>query len=94
MADNEAQQYCQWNTIFTGPWSPVYSGPSPASTHYSYYLPQELGSHSQSQPQRKLYRSNEQPRRYSYDVKIINPKKKSDFVVRRWHGVTEVIRSV
>ena len=87
------QQYCQWNTVFTGPWSPVYSGPDPASIHYSYYLPQELGSDSQSQSQRESYRSNEQHRRYSYDVKIIiNPKKKSDFVVRRWHGVTEVIR--
>ena len=77
-ADNEAQQYCQWNAVFTAPWSPVYSGPSPASTHYSYYLPQVPGSHSQSQPQREPYRSNEQPRRFSYDV---NPKKKSDFVV-------------
>ena len=93
MADSEAQQYCQWNAVYTGPWSPVYSGPGPASTHYSYYLPQEPGSHSQSQPQREPYRSNEQPRRYSYDVKIINPKKKSDFVVRRWHGVSDVIRS-
>ena len=26
---------------------------------------------------------------YSYLVKIINPKKKSDYVVRMWHGVSE-----
>ena len=99
MVDKEVQQY--WNAVFTAPWSPVYSEPGPASTHYSYYLPREPVSHSQAQPQpqprpqpqREPFRSNEQDRRYSYDVKIINPKKKSNFVVRRWHGVTEVIRS-
>ena len=95
MVDNEVQQY--WNVVFTAPWSPVYSGPGPASTHYSYYLPREPVSHSQAQPrpqpQREPFYSNGQDRRYSYDVKIINPKKKSDFVVRQWHGVTEVLYS-
>jgi hypothetical protein len=31
--------------------------------------------------------------RYNYLVKIINPKKKSDFVVRMWHGVSEAFKN-
>ena len=33
------------------------------------------------------------PSMYTYLVKIINPKKKSDFVVRMWHGVSEQFQS-
>ena len=31
--------------------------------------------------------------RYTYNVCIINPKKKSDFVVRMWHNVSDVFQS-
>ena len=31
---------------------------------------------------------------YTYHVKIINPKKKSDFVVRMWHGTSQLFRTV
>ena len=30
---------------------------------------------------------------YTYHVKIINPKKKSDFVVRMWHGTSQLFQS-
>jgi hypothetical protein len=30
---------------------------------------------------------------YNYLVKIINPKKKSDFIVRMWHGVSEAFKT-
>ena len=97
MDDDCAQTQGTWNAVFAGPWTSVYSGQGP-STHNSYYLPREPPLPQPSrppQPQRESFPScvNEQDKRYSYDVKIINPKKKSDFVVRRWHGMTEVIRS-
>ena len=93
-----------WNVVFTRPWSSVYSGQG-HSSHYSCYLPQEPATNCQPsppqpdrplspQPRRESARSShEQDAKYSYDVKIINPKKKSDFVVRRWHGVTKVFRA-
>ena len=52
--DNEAQQLSVERRLYQA----VVSGPGPASTDYSYYLPQEPGSYSQSQPQHESYRSN------------------------------------
>ena len=81
--------------------SPQLDRPPQPSRESCYLPPREPATQSQPSPQldgapqppRESARSREQGASYSYDVKIINPKKKSDFVVRRWHGVTEVIRS-
>ena len=37
--------------------------------------------------------SDEDSGSYDYLVKIINPKKKSDYIVRIWHGVSEAFKT-
>lgn len=44
-------------------------------------------------PQREFGRDKQQNKSYAYEVKIINPHKKSDYVVRRWHDETGIFTS-
>ena len=75
-----------WNAA---PFSSVY--PQYSHAQYSFYPPavdltqQELNSDKEQ--------DQDKNKTYSYDVKFINPNKKSDFVVRRWHDMTEVIQT-
>ena len=39
-------------------------------------------------------REHKQPLSYLYSVKLINPKRKSDYVVRLWHDAKQVFSSV
>ena len=94
--DQDQQHY--WSAAYS-PFCPsvssdyLNSSQGPGLAQYSFYPPtvpvpvdltqQELGCDKEEQVKD----------RYSYDVKIINPNKKSDFVVRRWHDVTEVFQT-
>ena len=40
-----------------------------------------------------LLEPGHEPSGYNYHLKIINPKKRSDFVVRMWHGVSRKFKS-
>lgn len=75
---DQGQQH--WNGVYSPP--PMFCDQGP----YSFYQP--------AVPVNLLDREEEEETiNYSYDVRIINPKKKSDFVVRRWHDETEIIKT-
>lgn len=70
----------EWNNVYS---APVYYRSDQGPAQYFY-----------PQPQCESNCDIEQTKSYFYDVKIINPKKNSDFVVRRWHdNITEVFQT-
>lgn len=80
----------------------------PASYSYDYYhynppflpsypLPNQAGAGPSSPPADKQDENGGHQQlgddSYIYYVKLINPKRKSDFVVRHWHGIKQVFKS-
>lgn len=83
-----------WNVrgnVYSAPMSSVYHNSGQGPIQYSFHppsLPVNL-----TQPQCEVSHHLGQRESYHYDVKIVNPSKKSDFVVRRWHDVSEAIQT-
>ena len=70
--------------------------PSYNYTYHNYpspsYPPAPAASNIHSRQQQE--HEYEQPQSYVYSVKLINPKRKSDYVVRLWHDAKQVFISV